>query len=508
MRHRLRFVAVAALLASSLRAAEPFPADLDRYIENARREWNVPGLAIAIVQNDSVVVAKGYGVRKLGESAPVDEHTRFDIASLTKSFTAAAAGVLVDGGTVRWDDKIRDRLPSVVFADPYIDANATLRDVLSHRVAVVPANAMWYFTRYDTAEVLRRVRFLEPQGQFRADMVYWNVGYLIAGEFLAKASGTSWVDLVRSRILEPAGMRESTAGEVLGQSGNVASPHIVIDGVQHPVVPHLTINVAPAGAPGGIISTASDMARWLRVQLNDGEIDGKRIVSKAALDTMHSPQVIIQTTAAMRAARNVEHFATYGFGWNIMDYRGEPMFWHSGNADGMPCYMAILPRKKLGVVVMINTWAAPLLHGALAARILDHYLGIPSPPDTSATALTAQRRADARDAEEQKKLEAQRIRDTKPSRPTADYEGAYSDRVIGDIHIRRDGETLLLQVANGEIGTLRHWHYDTFEVEWRDPFYRAIYETFVTFTLGVSGKPERLRMTLNRDVLDAVRSNQ
>jgi CubicO group peptidase (beta-lactamase class C family) len=336
MRHCLIFIAVAAL-ATSLRAADPFPADLDRYIEKARVDWNVPGLAIAVVQGDSVVVAKGYGVRKLGEAAPVDEHTRFDIASLTKSFTAAAAGILVDNGTVRWDDKIRDRLPSVVFADPYIDANATLRDVLSHRVAVAPANAMWYFTRYDSAEVLRRVRFLEPQRQFRADMVYWNVGYLIAGELLAKTSGTTWADLIRSRVLEPAGMHESTAGEVLSQSGNVASPHILVDGLQRAVVPHLTINVAPAGAPGGVISTAADMARWLRVQLNDGEIDGQRIVSKAALDEMHTPQVIIPTTAAMRAARNVEHFATYGFGWNIMDYRGEQMFWHSGNADGMPC---------------------------------------------------------------------------------------------------------------------------------------------------------------------------
>jgi CubicO group peptidase (beta-lactamase class C family) len=493
------------LVAVSLRAAEQFPPDLDRYIENARREWNVPGLAIAVVKDDAVVVAKGYGVRKLGESAPVDEHTRFDIASLTKSFTAAAAGVLVDGGIVRWDDRVRDRLPSVVFSDPYIDANASLRDLLSHRVAVAPANAMWYFTRYDTAEVLRRVRFLEPQGRFRADMVYWNVGYLIAGELLAKAAGTSWAELVRTRVLAPAGMRESTAGEVLAQSGNVASPHVVIDGVQQPVVPHLTINVAPAGAPGGVLSTASDMARWMRVQLNDGEIDGKRVVSKAALDEMRSPQVIIATTAAMRAARNVEHFATYGFGWNIMDYRGEPMFWHSGNADGMPVYMAILPRKKLGVVVMVNTWAAPFLHGALAGRILDHYLGVAAPPDSSAIALAAQRRADARDADEQKKLEAGRVKDTKPSRPLDDYIATYTDRVIGDVHVRRDGDRLTLQVAQGEIADLRHWHYDTFEVVWRDPLYRSSYETFATFTLGIAGKPERLRMRLNREVIDASR---
>ncbi|MEA2336869.1 MAG: hypothetical protein QOE82_876, partial [Thermoanaerobaculia bacterium] len=178
MRQTLLFLIVVAF-SVSLHAAVPFPPELDRYIENARRDWNVPGLAIAVVKDDSVVVARGYGVRKLGEAAPVDEHTRFDIASLTKSFTAAAAGVLVDGGIVRWDDRIRDRLPSVAFSDSYIDANATLRDVLSHRVSVVPANALWYFTRYDTAEVLRRVRFLEPQGQFRADMVYWNIGYLI-----------------------------------------------------------------------------------------------------------------------------------------------------------------------------------------------------------------------------------------------------------------------------------------------------------------------------------------
>lgn len=502
---RIILVLIFLALRAAANAAEPFPAELDRYIENARRSAAVPGLAIAVVKDDAVVVAKGYGVRRLGDPAPVDEHTRFDVASLTKSFTAAAAGTLVDDGKLRWDDRIRDRLPQVAFSDPYIDANATLRDVLSHRVAVVPANAMWYFTRYDAAEVLRRVRYLEPQGEFRADMVYWNVGYLIAGELLAKAAGTSWAELVRTRVLEPAGMRETTAGEVLPSSGNVASPHIVIDGVQRPVTPHLTVNVAPAGGPGGVISTAADLGRWMRLQLAGGEIDGRRVVSKSALQAMHSPQVIIATTPEMRAARHVDFFAGYGFGWQVMDYRGEPMLWHSGNADGMPSYMAILPRKKLGVAVMLNSWVTPLLHGAIAGRILDHYLGVASPPDSAADAIAAQRRADARANEEEQKQNARRVTGTKPSRPLDAYAGTYSDRVVGDVHVRIENGGLALQVAAGETADLRHWSYDTFAVEWRDPFFRAIYPTFVTFTLDADGRPERLRMRLNRDMVDAAR---
>ena len=504
MRPLILFLA-AVTFALSARAADPFPPELDRYIEQARRDWEVPGLAIAIVKDDAVVVAKGYGVRKLGEAAPVDEHTRFDIASLTKSFTSAAAGSLVDAGVIDWNDKVRDRLPSVVFSDPYINANATLRDLLSHRVALAPYNAMWYFTRYEPAEVLRRVRFLEPQAQFRADMVYWNIGYLIAGEMLAKSANSTWAELVRTRVLEPAGMRETTAGEVLPSSGNVASPHIVVDGKRRPVVPHLTINVAPAGAPGGVISTASDMARWLRLQLNEGEIDGKQVVSKAAIETMHSPQVIIPTTAAMRAARHVDYFAAYGLGWQVMDYRGERMFWHSGNADGMPAYMAILPRRKLGVVVLINSWGAGVLHGALAGKILDHYLGVTDGGDPSAEGLAMQRTADTREAEELKKLETQRVANTKPSRPLETYVGTYNDRVIGDIVVKKEGDHLTLQVAAGEIANLSHWNYDTFAVDWRDPFYYEVFRTFVTFALGVDGTPERLRMRLNRETADAVR---
>ena len=326
-----------------------------------------------------------------GPDRAVDGDTLFDIASLTKSFTAAAAAVLVDEGKLAWDDRVRDRLPRVRFADPHVDHAMTLRDLLSHRTGLRPSNALFYFTGYDRDEVLERVRLLEAEGPFRAGMVYSNIMYTVAGELAARAAGTSWAELVSERLIVPAGMR-STLVDARPSGRNVASPHAVLGGVQQPIRPFDFRMVGPSSS---IHSSAADMARWLRLQLGDGLLDGMQIVSRAAMEEMHSPQAIIRTTREMRGARLVEHFAAYGLGWQIMDYRGEPLLWHSGNADGMPAYMALLPEQNLGVAVMLNTWAAPGLHGALASRVLDFYLGVPA-RDYSGEMLARTRAAEAR----------------------------------------------------------------------------------------------------------------
>src|SRR6266850_1565592 len=413
-------VMICCLFPAAAGTAPPaaMPPELDRYISKALSDWSVPGLAVAIVKDDQVVAAVGYGVRELGKPDPVDGETIFDIASLTKSFTAAGAAVLVDEGKLRWDDRVRDRLPRVTFADAYIDHEVTLRDLLSHRTGLQPANALFYFTSYDRDEILRRVQFLKVQAPFRTAMVYSNILYTVAGELTAAAAGTSWADLIRHRLIEPAGMRSTTV-ETRPSGSNVARPHAVIDGVQRPIRPFDFTMVGPSSS---IYTNARDMARWLRLQLNDGTLDGRQIISHASMVEMQTPQIIIGTTPEMRRARLVEHFPGYGFGWQIMDYRGEPMLWHSGNADGMPSYMAILPRLKLGVAVMINTWGAPTLHGALASRILDSYLGVP-PVDWSGDALARHKSGLQGVSEQRKAVAALRAVRSKADRPLTDYVG-------------------------------------------------------------------------------------
>ena len=477
------------------------PPELDQYIAKSVRDWEVPGLAIAIVKDDRVVAARGYGVRELGSPEPVDGETIFDIASLTKSFTAAGAAVLVDEGKLSWDDRVRDRLPRVTFADAYVDHEVTLRDLLSHRTGLQPANALFYFASYDRDELLRRIRFLKPQAPFRAGMVYSNILYTLAGELTAATAGTTWADLVRHRLIEPAGM-QSTAVEARPPGPNVARPHSVIGGVQQPIRPFDFTMVGPSSS---IYSNAVDMARWLRLQLNEGELDGKQIVSRASMVEMHSPQIIIATTPEMRRARLVEHFPGYGLGWQIMDYRGESILWHSGNADGMPSYMVILPEQKLGVVVMINTWGAPTLHGALASRVIDYYLGATA-EDWSGEALTRQKSAMQSAAERRKSIDERRGTASDAGRPLSDYVGTYEAELWGSLHVRLEGDRLTMQVASGASADLSPWDYDTFLATWVDPVFREnFYGTLVKFGTEVGGRIQRLTVTLNRDSVEATR---
>jgi CubicO group peptidase (beta-lactamase class C family) len=474
--------------------AAQLPKELDEYLADAQKKSSSPGVAIAVVKDGKLLAAKGYGVRELGKPEPVDENTVFDAASLAKSFTAAAIATLVDEGKMRWDDPLRRHLPQVEFADPYRTANATIRDVLSHRLGLEQGNFMMRFTNYDTAEVIRRLRFLDERDPFRTSFVYSNVAYAAAGEAAAGAAKTPFVELVRTRLLEPLGMRDSTAGIDHTVAPNHASSHGMVDGVHLPIRTRKLKNVHGANA---INSTVKDLATWLLFHLGDGTWEGKRILSTEAMNEMHSPQNIIRTTPEMRAARDVRFFGAYGLGWQVMDFRGHKMLWHSGSADGMPVYMCILPDDDIGVVVMTNSWEAGVLHGALAARILDTFLGNPL-KDTAGEAIEAQRRAS------QPQPDPVRIPDTKPSRPLEAYAGTYVDTLHGDMVVRHENGKLTMQFGGGELADLEHWHHDVFRVRWHDRVY-VWADTLAAFALDAAGTPRRFEMTLGRDVIEAAR---
>ncbi len=503
MTNRKRFffwISCVIFLTSTL--AAQLPPELDAYIENARKEWDVPGLAVTVVRDGKVLAAKGYGVRTLGRPERVDENTVFDTASLTKSFTAAAIASLIDEGKVSWDDPVRRHLPKFELSDPYRTHHATIRDLLAHRLGLEQGNWAFVFTNFDTAEVVRRMRFLRERQPFRAgSMVYSNLGYNAAGEAAAAAAGMSYSDLVRTRLLEPLGMRNSTVGVQHDEtSPNHTDGHTYIDQQQVPIRARKAMNTLPAG---GVNSTARDMANWLLFQLGDGTWAGKRVLSAAVMQEMHEPQMIIATTKEMRAARDVHYFGAYALGWQVMDFRGHKMFWHSGNANGIPSYMAILPEEEIGVCVMVNTWGAPLLHGALAARILDTLLGNPL-KDTAGDGLKAHRASIERLVKEQEDLQQSRVKDTKPSRPIADYAGTYEDTLHGPMVLRHGEGKLTLQFAGGLTADLEHWHYDTFRVRWHDRVYEWA-DTFAAFALDAKGMPKSFEMRLNRDTIEAKR---
>lgn len=479
----------------------PLPAELDAYVREVMQGWEIPGLAIAVVHGDSVFV-RGYGVRQLGRPEPVDENTVFDAASLTKSFTATAAGMLVDEGRLRWDEPVRTYLPALAFADPYLTANVTVRDLLSHRTGLAAVNNSWRLTGIGRDEIVRRARFFPAAAPFRTGLVYSNVGYALAGEAVASAAGTSWEALVTTRILRPLGMDSSTADfDAVERIPNRAIPHALIGGELRPVRREVGWRDGIAAA-GSVQAGAADLARWLRFQLGDGTWRGVRLVSDSVMQQLRAPNIVISTTPAMRAARRVRFFAGYGLGLQVMDYRGHPMVWHSGSGDGQAAYMAVLPQDSLAVLVMMNTWAAPGVHGALAARILDTWLGVTPLSDDARDALRGRPEMIERSRHALHGVMEGVMPGSVPPRPLADYAGVYADSLYGPLIVRTEGGALTLRVGErGQVADLLHHQGDTFVVRWRDAIFGEYFTTRGTFESADGGVPSRFSMVVNRETM-------
>lgn len=508
----MRIITAALLLllsaaASAQPPAQGFPAEQEAYVSSAFSEWQVPGAAIAIVKDGKVILAKGYGVRELGKPGAVDEHTIFDTASLTKAFTAAAIASLVDERKVTWDEPVRTHLPALVFHDPYLTANVTLRDLLSHRVGV-RNNGAWYFGNPTPTQLIGIFRHLEPQAPFRTRWVYSNIGYQAAAEVASAASGTSLERLVTDRLIKPLDMTCTIANfDAVPSSGNYASPHAEIAGTQRPIERE-TARMSTAAA-GAVQMCAKDLATWMLFQLGDGTHAGQRVLSADVMAEMHSPQVIVPTTAEFRTRRQIRHSATYGFGWNVWDYRGENLLWHSGGGDGQSAYLALLPEKQLGVAVVVNTSkpGGSGFNSQLANRILDHYLGSPA-RDYVGEYGEAMERVRRRDADDLRALEQARLRNTRPALALAGYAGTYHDKLGLDIKVSHNAKGLELQYGNGEKGTLEHWHGDTFRVRWKREYAAEHLMVWVTFRVDEHGKAAALHMEPFNESVEAQRTEQ
>lgn len=479
-----------SLLSAPVDAQTRVPAPLktfDSYVAQAVRQWGIPGLAIAIVKDDSVVFAGGYGVRRLGATAAVTPHTVFAIGSCTKAFTAAALGMLVDSGKLAWDDPAANVLKGFTLSDPYVSRELTVRDLLSHRSGLMRGDALWYATPYTRAEVLRRIRYLKPTWSFRSHYGYQNIMFLAAGEIVPAVTGKSWDDFVRDRLFTPLGMSATTTSvTVLDSLGDVATPHERFEGRERPIAWRNIDNIGPAGA---INSTVLDMAQWIRLQLGGGVYGGRRFVSSSAMREMWSPQTIIPLDSVTERLRPSTHFLAYGMGWSLSDYRGRKLVSHGGAIDGFRAVVGLVPEERLGVVVLSNGGEpGRALTNALFLRVVDAYLGAVA-TDWS-TVLRAVRDADmARDSLDRDHQERARVSGTKPSLDLTAYAGTYRDEMYGDVTVSADRGTLAIQFGPFFTGALSHWNFDTFKASWQDPEQGF---DLVSFVLNAEGHVDHL----------------
>jgi CubicO group peptidase (beta-lactamase class C family) len=465
----------------------PPEPDFDQYVMQAMKDWEVPGLAIAVVKDDRIVFAKGYGVRELGGTAAVNEHTLFAIGSSSKAFTAATVAMLVDEGKIKWDDPVTKYLPAFQLFDPYSTREMTVRDLLTHRSGLERGDLIWYASPYDRNEVLRRVRFLKPAWSVRSRFGYQNIMFLAAGQIMPAVTGKEWDDVVRERIFVPLGMNESsTSIRKFAGIDNVASPHSKIDDKLTKVAWRNIDNIGPAGS---INSNVIDMAQWLRLNLGGGMYEKKKVLSAAAVKEMQTPQTVIRIEGQNERLYPEAHFLNYGLGWFLSDFRGRKLVEHGGAIDGMRSEVAMLPEEKLGVVILTNRHGSVLPH-VLAYRIFDAYLGVPK-RDWSAEILKKFKALEDLAKAAEKKVEDERVKGTSPSLALEKYAGTYQNEMYGEAKFALKDGKLTSEFGPNFNGELEHWHYDTFRVAWRDPMEG---KGFVVFKLNAKGQPDTVTL--------------
>ncbi len=502
--HALNATLLATVLFARPLEAQKAPPNFDAYVRRVMQTFTVPGMSVAIVKDGKVVLAKGYGVRRMGDPAPVDARTRFGIASNTKLFTATALALLVEEGKVEWDAPVIQYLPAFAMYDPYVTRELTVRDLLVHRsgLGLGAGDLLWWPpSTYDRKEIARRLRFIPPATSFRSAYAYDNVLYLVAGELIEAVSGQSWEEFVRSRILRKVGMTDS---DVLhsgaGDAGNVAGTHAEVEGTVRPIAPFLSDNTNPAG---GIMSGAADMAKWMIVQLDSGRVARRRRGSSrrrgeralARRDADPDRPGARGTPAPARAHGGLRarpgrprlprphpaaaHRRTAGIRLEAGDDPRAPA--GRGGADQ--------PGIRRGVRG----------HRVPRARSLSRRQGAGLSRDLRRT------RPQGPGGDDGAGASRRRPRGTRPRgrRSRCErYAGTYRDAWYGDVTIALEGKGLVIRFTKSPslVGDLVHWQHDSFLARWRDRELRA--DAYATFALKPDGTIERLTMVPSSPAVD------
>ncbi|RZJ16898.1 MAG: serine hydrolase [Brevundimonas sp.] len=427
-------------------------AAVDAYVKRAMAAFpDQPAVSVAVVREGAPLLARGYGVRKKGDTRPIDEHTVFAIASNTKAVTAAALAILVDEGKVKWDEPVKTYLPGFTLSDPVIGERITVRDTLSHRAGFgLGAGDLlfWPNSTRTRAEVMAAVPFVPIEDGFRARYHYCNLMFVVAGEIVAAASGMPWEQFVQTRILDKLGMTETVPLAKLADPARSALPHgrvgppLRYQGAMQTIGQSIAEvwNWDSAGAAGGICTTPGDWAKWIAVQLKGGELpDGTRLFSEVAGREMWRPNIIVSSSAGPTGELPGRAIAsTYAMGWQVQDYRGERMVTHGGGAPGYISGTVLIPGRKLGFSVFTNAEESLLLR-ALRSGIADILMG-KADFDWVADGVKLRDEGNVKSIKAAAEIDAKQAAGAAPSLALAAYVGTWRDPWYGDIVIEQKTE--------------------------------------------------------------------
>jgi len=452
-----------ALFGPAPTCAQETPAALEgfgAYAEAVMQDWKVPGMAIAVVKDSQVVYSKGFGYRDVEEEQPVSPRTLFAIGSASKAFTATVLATLADDGAIEWDEPVVNYLPGFRLADDCATANATPVDLLSHQIGLPRHDFLWYGSDLTRKQMFKRLRYLEPSETFRDRFQYQNLMYMSAGYLTGQITGSSWEALVRERLLEPLGMERSNLSvDRMQEMSNHALPY---GGGRDSLEQIDFRNIDAIGPAGSINSSAREMIEWVKLHLGNGTYQGERVVSKANLRLMHSPQKIVEEWPLEFVGKKAPYLM-YGLGWFLQPYRGHRLIHHGGNIDGFSALVGFLHDDAIGFVILTNKNGTPLPN-VLMYDLIDRLLGYDEGPDWNARVDSIYAQREAQEEEEGAGDDQSVEEGTEPSHELSAYAGRYEHPAYGTLRVEQNGEGLRMKYHTFKV-SLKHYHYDVFSLQ-------------------------------------------
>jgi CubicO group peptidase (beta-lactamase class C family) len=467
LKHMLSLAVVLAftsciVVAQQQESVEARLKGFDTYMEQVMKDWNAPGIGIGIVMGDKLVFAKGYGFRDYGKKLPYTTTTTQPIASNSKLFTAVAVGLLVEEGKLRWDEPIKQFVPTIRFYNDELDRSVTIRDMLSHRTGVTRHDSIWYKSAFTRRELWDRLRYLEPAAPLRTKFLYNNLMFTAAGQVIEELSGQTWEQFVQKRIFDPLSMSHST----LTIEDNIKGPEPAVpyserrDSTELYKQPYYTAEVAIAPA-GAINSNVQDLSRWVIALLNGGKVDGKQVIPAAVLRETMAPSLGLPNNALESRGWGENLNSYYGMGRTVSSYRGHLLAVHGGDLPGFHSQISIMPNDSIGVIVLvIGDHVAPLYNG-LTYNIYERLLGLSLTP-WSERLNEIRLKNKAAGTKARASADVGRVAGTKPSHPLDDYVGEFAHPAYGIVTVTRSDKGLEFDYNTMKM-PLTHFHYDRFD---------------------------------------------
>ena len=486
-------ILLALLLSTFSSIAQITEKEVDVLVENTMKAFNVPGIAVGIIKDGKLVLAKGYGVSNINTNQKVDANTLFGIASNSKAFTANALAILVDEGKINWDDKVIKYLPDFKMYNDYVTNEFTIRDLLTHKsgLGLGAGDLMIWPDGHDFTpkDIVKNIQYLKPVSGFRTKYDYDNLLYVIAGEVIEKVSGKSWCDFVEERIMKPIGMKNSAASwNRLKDTTNVIVPHVPTNGKLE-VIKRYTNPIFDAAA--GLYASVNDISQWLNFQMNKGNFDGKQLISEKQIIETWSSQTILPNRKSHPYTTN---FRSYGLGWQLTDINGHLQVSHTGGLDGIVTQTIMFPNEKLGIIVLTNQQSGAAFT-VISNTIKDSYLGLPKfdhlanlTQDRKQAEDNADKITDEVWAQVDKNIKAKTKIDTKK------YIGIYKDNWFGEVSIyEKKGKLYFTSKRSPRLtGELFFYKDQNFVVKWNIRSFHA--DSHIFFDIDTTGKSNHFTM--------------